>query len=248
MSSVSHSRIRPLGRGTAVGGFFLTIALHAGLGWLVYSAHFLAPPATEVPRDMIVTKLVALGKPREKFWLPRIVVPPKPKAPAPTIKLSEDPNAAPTVKEAPKVEDPDISKNLRNALKRAQMLAAANSEDEPAEGSLSGSSQGTSTEGVTGDAYATAIYEAIKRNWVTPTGLITEAELATLSVEVRVSIHEDGTLANPAIKKSSGNLYFDDSCVQAIKSTGRVPPPPVPLRARFERGTLLDFRGSDLTH
>jgi colicin import membrane protein len=196
---------------------------------------------------MIVTQLIAFGKPREKFWLPRIVVPPKPKAPEPTIKLSEDPNAAPVVKEAPKIEDPDISKNLRNALNRAKMLAAANAEDGPAEGSLSGSMQGTSTDGVTGDAYATAIYEAIKRNWMTPTGLITEAELATLTVEVRVSIHEDGTLANPSIKKSSGNLYFDDSCVQAIKSTGRVPPPPAPLRTRFQRGTLLDFRGSDLT-
>jgi TolA protein len=210
------------------------------LAALIYFAHVKSPPPVEAPRDMIVTQLVALGKPRDKFWLPRIVQPPKPKAPAPTLKLTDDPNAAPAVKEAPKIDDADISKDMRRALKRAQMLAQAT--EEPAEGSLTGSPEGRSTQGVSGDAYATLIDAAIRKNWVTPLGLVTDSELAGLVAKIRMSIDEDGTLSNPIVQKSSGNQYFDDSCIQAVKTTGKVPPPP---SAKFKH-IALSFEGSKL--
>jgi len=184
--------------------------------------------------------LVALGKPRDKFWLPRIVQPPRPKAPAPTLKLTDDPNAAPAVKEAPKIEDADISKDMKRALKRAQMLAQAT--EEPAEGSLMGSPLGRSTEGVTGDAWASAVDAALHSGWVTPVGLITDAEMAGLIAKVRISIGEDGTLSNPTIQKSSGNQYFDDSCIRAVKAAGKVPPPP---SAKYKH-MLVSFDGSKL--
>ena len=44
----------------------------------------------------------------------------------------------------------------------------------------------------------------------------------------------------------SGNQYFDDSCLQAIRDTHQVPPPPAGMRERFERGTLLEFTGKDM--
>jgi TolA protein len=128
---------------------------------------------------------------------------------------------------------------MRRALKRAQMLAQAT--EEPAEGSLTGSTEGTSTQGVSGDAYATAIFTAIRSNWVTPTGLITDSELAELVAKIRLSIGEDGILSNPIVQKSSGNQYFDDSCIQAVKATGKVPPPP----AKFKH-IVLTFEGSKL--
>jgi TonB family protein len=246
VAAASTSRIRPLGRGTPVGGIAITVLLHAGLAGLIYYSHYLQPPPPEAPRDMIVTKLVALGKPREKFWLPRIVAPPKPKAPAPVLKVTDDPNAAPAVKEAPKIDDAETSKELKKALRRAQLLAQANVPEEPPEGSLTGSPQGTATEGVEGDAYATQLNEEIKRNWSTPTGLVTDQELQTLEATVRLSIRPDGTLANPTVRRSSGNPYFDDSCIQAVKTTGKVTPPPDNLRATFQKGVALKFRGSDL--
>jgi len=156
------------------------------------------------------------------------------------LNLTDDPNAAPAVKEAPKIDDADISKDMRRALKRAQMLAQAT--EEPAEGSLTGSAEGTSTHGTTGDEYSTAVYSAIKRNWVTPTGLVTEAELATLVTIMRISITPEGVMQNPMVKQSSGNDYFDDSCVQAVKATGKVPPPP----PTFKRGFNLKFAGKEL--
>jgi TonB family protein len=238
VATLVQSRIRPLGRGTSFGGMFATLLIHVSLGALIYFAHDKSPPPLEQPRDVIVTKLVALGKPREKFWLPRIVEPPKPKIPA--LKLTDDPNAAPAPKEAPKVDDADLSKEMRRALKRAQMLAQAT--EEPAEGSLSGSAEGTSSQGSVGDEYATAVYSAIRGNWVTPTGLVTDAELATLTMVMRISISPEGKLGAPIVKQSSGNGYFDDSCIQAVKATGQVPPPP----PNFKRGFNLKFAGKDM--
>ena len=240
MNVAIQNRIRPLGRGSSAGGIAATLLIHASLIALIYFAHVKAPPPIEAPRDMIVTQLVALGKPRDKFWLPRIVQPPRPKAPTPTLNLTDDPNAAPAVKEAPKIEDADISKDMRRALKRAQLLAQAT--EEPAEGSLTGSTEGTSTHGTTGDEYATAVFNAIRRNWVTPTGLVTDSELATLVTVMRISISPEGTLLSPMVKQSSGNEYYDDSCVQAVKVTGKVPPPP----PTFKRGFYLKFAGKEL--
>jgi TonB family protein len=128
------------------------------------------------------------------------------------------------------------------------MLAQAEATQEAPLGSLTGSAQGISSQGVTGDEYATAIYTAIRKNWNIPTGMITDTELAGLAAEVRLSILGDGTLAHTQMRKASGNQYFDDSCMQAVKATHQVPPPPAELRARFEHGTLLEFSGKDITH
>lgn len=236
MAAVAQGRIRPLGRGSSLGGLLATLLIHVSLGSLIYFAHVKSPPPIEQPRDLIVTKLVALGKPREKFWLPRIVQPPKPKAPV--LNLTDDPNAAPAPKEAPKVDDADISKEMRRALKRAQLLQQVS--DEPAEGSPEGSPFGRSTEGQVGDAWATAVSEAIRSVWVTPVGLISDEEIGRLKAKVRINISEDGKLSNPVVLQSSGNSYFDDSCVQAVKTAARVPPPP-PGYKRL----AIEFDGKD---
>jgi len=73
-------------------------------------AHSQGEEPLEVPRDFVVAKLVKLGKPREKFWLPRITQPPRPTAPPKVIKLADDPNApkapvearAPTTRRSPR--------------------------------------------------------------------------------------------------------------------------------------------------
>jgi TonB family protein len=128
---------------------------------------------------------------------------------------------------------------MKRALKRAQMLAQAT--EEPAEGSLTGSPLGRSTEGVSGDAWATAVDAAIHNAWSTPVGLITDAELVKLVAKVRISVSDEGMLSNPIVKQSSGNQYFDDSCIQAVKAAGKVPPPPPK-----SKHLLLTFDGKSL--
>ena len=248
LNSALQRRIRPLGRGSSLGGIAATVAIHVCLVTLIYFAHVRSRPPVEVPRDVLVTRLVTLGKPPDKFWLPRIVQPPKPKAPPRVSKVTENPNAAPAPKEAPRPDDAELSREVQHALQRAQLLAQAEATQEASLGSPTGSAQGTSTQGATGDEYATAIYTAIRKNWNIPTGLITDTELAGLAAEVRLSILGDGTLANTEMRKSSGNVYFDDSCLEAVKTTHQVPPPPANLRERFAHGTLLEFSGKDMVH
>jgi len=101
---------------------------------------------------------------------------------------------------------------------------------EPEEGQLTGSASGTATEASAGDAYATAIYEAIRQHWTTPTGLVTEAQLAHLVAAIKIRVADDGTILENKVIRSSGNNFFDDSCVTAIQATRKVPPPPANMR------------------
>jgi hypothetical protein len=242
-SSTVEIRFRPLGRGTFVGGVILTIALHVFLAGLVYFGHVHQGPPPPVIHDLMVTKLVHLGKPRDKFYLPRIVEPPRPQAPAPTIKVTDDLNAAPAKKEPPRPPDPEPSKELKRALDRAR--AFAKNAEEPTEGLPTGSQQGTANQASIGDEYATLVYEAIKKNWSVPAGL-SVGEVINLETEIRVSIGDDGELIRPTMTTSSRNTLYDDACMQAIQTTRRVPAPPAAVRARFRRGVVLQFGGKDL--
>jgi TonB family protein len=246
-TATSQFGYRRLGGASFVGlGMLITLLIHGAILGLAYWSQIGSEPPPEATRDLMVTQLVVLGKPREKFWLPRIVQPPKPKVEQPSIKVADDPNTpTPPPKEAPKPEDKDVNKDLRNALKRAQALARAAAEEE-AEGSATGSAQGTATQAQQGDEYATLVHNAIKNHWTAPAGLLNDAQLASLVADVRVRIADDGTLENPRLQKGSGNDLFDDSCVQAVKATGKVPPPPAAVRAKFQRGLLITFDGKNL--
>ena len=114
--------------------------------------------------------MVKLGKPRDKFWLPRITQPPRPTAPPDQIKLSEDPNAKAAPKEAPRPDDPKISKDLKRALERAQKLEQLAVPDEPDEGSLTGSKLGTSNRR-RGDAYQAQVVGLLHQNYNFPAGI-----------------------------------------------------------------------------
>ncbi len=246
MSTASHIGFRSLGRGTGA-GILVTLLLHGAIGALLYLSQKRGEPRPEATRDLVVTQLVKLGKPREKYRLPRITEPPRPKPPPPQIKLTDNPNAAPsTGKEEPRPKDPEPSKNLQRALQRARALSQAAVPEESNEGELTGSTQGTANQAQEGDAYATAVYEAIRRNWSAPSGLVNESELAGLVATIKVNIAPDGALSNASVRKSSGNRIFDDSCMQAVSATAKVPPPPAAVAAQFRRGLLLDFEGKNL--
>lgn len=221
------------------GGLTFTLAIHGALVLLFWLGHRVTePPAAEV-RDLITTQLVKLGKPREKFWLPKISQP-KPTRPVDAIKLSEDPEAAAAPKEAPKPEDAEVSDKLRSALNRARMLRQVADEDNE-EGQLDGLRDGTSSEALTGDAYASQVFALIRRNWNVPVGIISDDELGRLTAQIKVSIGADGALSEAVVAKSSGNNVFDDSCIQAVQATAQVPPPPEDKRALFARGVALLF-------
>ncbi|MDZ4695132.1 MAG: TonB family protein [Deltaproteobacteria bacterium] len=222
------------------GGIVATIALHGGLVFLMYwSTRVEAAPEVEV-RDLITTELVKLGKPRDKFWLPKIVRPQRTR-PVDAIKIADDPNAAPTPKEAPKPEDTEISNKLRSALSRARSLQDVDLEEDN-EGQLTGSELGTAAEARAGDEYATKVNLAIRANWSVPAGLIPDDQLAVLTATVRIRVESDGTIKDAGMHKGSGNNTFDDSCMQAISATAQVPPPPAEVKAMWAKGVGIVFK------
>jgi len=222
------------------GGIVATVALHGGLVFLMYwSSRVEASPEPQV-RELITTELVKLGKPRDKFWLPKISRPQRSR-PVDAIKVADDPNAAPTPKDAPKPEDAEISDKLRSALSRARTLQDVDLEDDE-EGQLTGSELGTASEARAGDEYATKVNLAIRANWNVPVGLIPDDQLAALTATVRIRIESDGSIKDAGMHKGSGNNTFDDSCMQAITATAQVPPPPAEVKAMWAKGVGIVFK------
>lgn len=245
-TAAQEIRFRPLGRGTFVGGFFVTLAIHAALGALVWYGSIKAAAPEVHEREIMITQMIKFGTKREKFWLPRITEPPKPKVEEPVIKVAEDPNAQPTVKEEKK-EKPekkeDLSKKVQEMLKRRKALFE--NAEESTEGDPLGAKNSDSNTASEGDPYATAIYNAIKQNWNVPSGL-NLGQVLNLEAAILVRIGDDGTLLEPRLTRPSGSGLFDDSCLQAIQATRRVPPPPPSQQRRYRKGLNLVFDGKSL--
>jgi TonB family protein len=204
-------------------GLLVTLALHGGVLLAVAAAHNQPQAPLIVSRDFVVAEMVKLGKPRDKFWLPRLTQPPRPKAPPDALKVADDPNAKPAPKEAPRPEDPTISKELRRALDRARKLEALDVPEEPDEGALNGSKLGTSNQAV-GDQYLATLKGLLLQNYALPAGIAPE-QIQT-PPEIRFAIAPDGMLSDIKLVKPSGNSFVDDACVDAAKLTRKVPPPP----------------------
>jgi TonB family protein len=239
-------RFRPLGRGTFVGGFFVTLLIHVALAGLVWYGNVKAEVPEPHEREIMITQMIKFGKKREEFWLPRITEPPPPAPVEEVIKVAEDLNAAPAPKEEKKEKPPDkkdLSKKVQDVLNRRR--AMLQNADEVVEGDPNGDRNSDSNSTTQGDAYATAVHNAIQRNWSVPTGL-NLGDVLNFQATVTVRISEDGTLLEPRLSHSSGNGLFDDACLQAVQATRRVPPPPASQQRMYRRGLNLAFDGKSL--
>ena len=225
---MERTEIRRGRRGNSV-GILVTLALHGAVLAAVAVAHGQEQPPLVVQHDYVMAEMVKLGKPRDKFWLPRITQPPPPKAPPDTLKIAEDPNAKAAPKEAPKPEDKDIKKNLKNALDRARKLAALAEPEDPDEGALNGSNLGTSNQAV-GDQYLASIKGLLLQNYNLPAGMAPDS--VSNPPEIRFHFSDDGTISDVKLTKSSGNPLVDDACVDAAKLARKVPPPPSTFKKR----------------
>jgi protein TonB len=203
-------------------GLLITAALHGVIFLAIKSAHSQPQAPLIVQRDFVQAEMVKLGKPRDKFWLPKVHQPPPPPPPS-AIKLADDPNAKAAPVEAPKLEDPKTSKEVKNALARAAKLGALAVPDDPDEGELTGSKTGTSNQAI-GDQYIATIKGLLTQNYNLPAGM--NADQIPNPPEIRFRIGADGTLSAIKLTKSSGNPLVDDACVSSAQLTRKVPPPP----------------------
>jgi TonB family protein len=248
-TQIQDIRVRPLGRGTFVGGIFVTLLIHAALAGLVWYGNTKDAPREEKEQTVVLTEMVKLGKPREKFWLPRIVEAPPPPPVEEVIKVAEDPNAKPVEKEKEKEKEkppekpPDMSKKVQDVLNRRR--AMLQNASEPEEGLETGSARGTSNVATEGDPYLSMVRDRIRENWNVPQGL-TMGQALNLETKIRIQLDSDGTLLDPKIITSSGNALFDATCIQAIQATRKVAPPPPEKRAQYRRGIGILMEGKDL--
>jgi len=133
---------------------------------------------------------------------------------------------------------------MERALARAAGKAVSESREEPdpeRAGSAQGSPEGTATSAEEGDAYFTAVHDAILENYVVPS-VISERERLYLSATVLAYIGPAGQILKHQFQKRSGNHFFDEALELAIQRS-KLPPPPADLvRSLRDSGVVLNFR------
>jgi outer membrane biosynthesis protein TonB len=242
----SHKSVLALkARTPALPGLALAVGLHAVVfGAAFVLPHFFdrAPPL----RKPIIARMVALGKPRDPHLLPRRESPPPAASAAPAPGPVAPPATPRTPGTAPSAEKraPTRQELMQRALARAAGRAVTEPKEEPdpeRAGQATGSAEGTAQSAEEGDAYFTAVHDAILENYVVPS-VISERERLFLSASVVAFIGPAGQILKHEFQKKSGNAFFDQALELAIQRT-KLPPPPAELaKSLRDTGVVLNFK------
>jgi TonB family protein len=73
------------------------------------------------------------------------------------------------------------------------------------------------------DPYYAEIWARIRGQWSMPQGILPKGNVETI---INVRILRNGAVVDIVFEKKSGNQYFDDSAVRAIKKASPLPPLP----------------------
>lgn len=71
--------------------------------------------------------------------------------------------------------------------------------------------------------YIGVVWSRVKKNWTMPQALMPKENIETI---IDVKISRSGTLEYVGFEKRSGNRYFDDSTLRAVKKSSPFPPLP----------------------
>ena len=168
--------------------------------------------------------------------------PPKPKVKilpkqAPSVQLKPKPKPEPALHRRPRPKElayEDALAQLRGELGEPP---AAMDSPEPAESPAPApdSPSARSSQGVKVDPELLAWHQAVKRHiragWIT----LPEFRNRGLVAELMIDVAIDGrVLGQPELVASSGNPFYDDNAVRALKKASPLPPPP-----RAGRRTIL---------
>jgi colicin import membrane protein len=75
--------------------------------------------------------------------------------------------------------------------------------------------------------YIGAVWVRVKQNWTMPQSLLPQKTISTI---INVKISRNGTLEYANFEKRSGNRYFDDSALRAVRKASPFPPLPYWIR------------------
>ncbi len=180
----------------------------------------------------VQAKLVKLGKERDKRLLPRIV---KKKTPIVRNKKKEKGNSLKkTAKKVKKIRKPkkEVAKKqhkslqnlLSGAMKDIERDARAEESDEGAKNGVENGDVTDPTLAAKGNLYARKVAAIIRSNWKIPS-LISKNDLPSLKSVVYFRITFSGEVYNISISRKSGNSLFDNSVIEALKRTEKLPLP-----------------------
>jgi len=92
------------------------------------------------------------------------------------------------------------------------------------------------------DPYYAEIWARIRGQWSMPQGILPKGDVETV---INVRILRNGAVVDVGFEKKSGNRYFDDSAVRALKKASPLPPLPSWIRGNdIEIG--FRFRSDEL--
>ena len=235
---MAHSHVgddrRPQ-RAYVVAGIVATVLLHLVVFGSVYLTRGSAQAAKPMgPGTFVDAQLVRFGKPRDLKFLPHKERHERP--PPDAIKVAKDINA-PIVKDDAKKDDPDPLKKTRAELFKTLKDDEQQGAEATTVGALNGSKAGTAEE-AKGDPYILSLQDKIGTAWTVPT-TIKDAQLASLSADVCLTISTDGMLTASKIIRGSGNSQFDSSLEATLSSLKELGlPPPDRFRSAAARGLL----------
>lgn len=193
------------------------------------------------PQTVLTTKLVRLGKERDKDLLPRkrTVRP----APLPSVPAPAKPDEAPTADQKAVKSAAERLKELSkvsNALSRLK----AQKTDEEVEGDPEGSPSGEATsiaEALARNRYASEIHDCVDAHYEIKG--IPERKVKGRMAVVFVRVREDGRLTDFRVLESSGLPAVDRAVRDAIKLCGKVSPPAKEFAAELlTEGIEFEFR------
>lgn len=180
---------------------------------------------TDKSERVIITKLVALGVPRNEKIMPRISGNPVEPQKEIIINTEENNNIAEkNLKKEEKKKEDEFSKKLLSSINKVKKMMNTR-DDSPPIGDPNGSPLGDSMEGQQGDIYLTEIYNRIKSNYIIP-DIISEKQRKELRAIIVIYIDSNGKLIKYEFEKRSGNSHFDNALINAINRSSPFKPPP----------------------
>jgi len=202
---------------------FVSFSAHL-LFFLIIFLPFNLSSTTERRERVIVTRLVALGVPRNEKVMPRLTG--ESAAPKKEVVISTEGDEK--IEKSRKVEEKrredEFSKRLLSSINKVKRMVESR-DNSPPVGDPNGSPFGDSTEGQEGDIYLTEVYNRIKSNYIIP-DIINEKERKELRAVVVIYLDSDGRVIKYEFEKKSGNTHFDNALINAIKRSSPFKPPP----------------------
>lgn len=230
----SDRRLRHMLWGSLTGHL---LALALLLGWAQLS-HLRTPP----PQNVLITKLVRLGKQRPKELLPQKEMAAKTPSPPAATPLPTPAALSPAPTTAAAIAPPAATRPTAQA--RARALSRVNSAvaklKRAAVGEADGAVDGETDLAQQGDQFASEINRCIHEHYVIRG--VDAARTKGKSAEVKLWINRDGKITGHRIVHGTGLSAMDQAIGEAIKGCARVSAPPAALRDEIRTlGVAMTF-------